>query len=73
VLVKDEAEAADSNCMQCLFNQVNQSLDLLIGGKTHLRAVDMAVLMDKREIADILRGKMLRSVRCCRTIACNLG
>jgi hypothetical protein len=72
-LVENESEAADYNCKQYLFNWVNQSLDLFIGGKTQLRAVDIAVLMDKREITDILQGKMLKSVRCCRTITCNLG
>jgi hypothetical protein len=43
---------------------VNHSLDTLIGRDMHLKAVDIAVLMNMQEIVEILWGKGLTGVRC---------
>ena len=51
----------------------DQSFDTLIGKDTWLKAVDIALLMGRKEIYYILRKKDLRGVRCGRTIACGVG
>ena len=52
---------------------MNQFLDTLIGMHTQLKAVDIAVLMGKYNIRNILEGGELTGVRCGRTIACSVG
>ena len=51
---------------------MNQSLDTLIGMDTHINAVDIAVLMKRNQILDILEGKGLKGVRHGGTIACGV-
>ena len=56
-----------------LSSLVMQFVDTWIGRKRELRAMDIANVMGKQEIAGILRGKGLTGVRCGRTIACGVG
>jgi len=72
-LVKDTPEAADCRCRQGLFSLVNQSFDTQIGTDTQLKAVDIAGLMDRQKMIDILNGKKLTGVRSGRAIPCNVG
>ena len=56
-----------------MFSLVNQSFDTQIGTDTQLKAVDIAGLMDRQKMIDILNGKKLTGVRSGRAIPCNVG
>ena len=45
---------------------VNHFLDILIGRDTRLKAVDIASLMSRPKISQILTGKGLTGVRCAK-------
>ena len=74
MLVKNGAKAADyDTCRQCLCSLVNHCLDMWIGMNLQLNAVDIAIIMERGEILNTLRGNGFTGVRCGRTMTCNLA
>ena len=56
-LVKDWGREADCRCAQDLLNRVDRPTDSLIGRGRRVWAVDIADLMNKEEIMDLLAGR----------------
>ena len=70
-LVKEGVREADCHCAQHLFNQLNQPPDSLIGKGRPVWAMDIAELMDKEGILNLLARATGREVRCGRTTRCD--